>query len=108
MLIPNRDPQDVVGLYAGEDRGEKALNIHKDIACFYSPVFKAAFNSQFIEGEEQKYRLEDASPRAVRLLIHVSLPPGESGSSKQRILNIGSGFIIKSLISERLKAARRA
>ncbi|KAE9381284.1 hypothetical protein N431DRAFT_392327 [Stipitochalara longipes BDJ] len=64
------NPQDVVGLYAGVDHGEKPLNIHKDVACFYSPVFKAAFNSQFIEGEEQKYRLEDASPRTVRLLIH--------------------------------------
>ncbi|PMD39677.1 hypothetical protein L207DRAFT_583537 [Hyaloscypha variabilis F] len=69
------DPQDVVGLYAGEDRGEKPLNIHKDVACFYSPVFKAAFNSQFIEGEEQKCRLEDTNPRTVRLLIHGSPSP---------------------------------
>jgi hypothetical protein len=81
LIARNRDPQDVVGLYAGEGRGEKPLNIHKDVACFYSPVFKAAFNSQFIEGEEQKYRLEDTNPRTVRLLIHVSPSPAISRSS---------------------------
>ena len=29
-----RDPQDVVGLYAGVDHGEKPLNVLKDVACF--------------------------------------------------------------------------
>lgn len=72
MLIDIRDPQDIVGLFAGADEGEKPMNIHKDVACWYSPVFKAAFNSQFLEGENQTYHLEDANRRTVRLLIHVN------------------------------------
>jgi hypothetical protein len=72
MLIDVRDPQDIVGLFAGEDKGEKPLNIHKDVACWYSQVFKAAFNSRFKEGETQQYTLSDAARRTVRLLIHVS------------------------------------
>jgi hypothetical protein len=44
-LTCNRDPEDVVKLYAGEDETQKPLSLHKQIACYYSPVFKAAFNS---------------------------------------------------------------
>ena len=71
-LTCDRDPEDVVKLYAGEDETQKPLNLHKQIACYYSPVFKAAFNSQFKEGETQTYKLSDTGQRAVRLLIHVS------------------------------------
>jgi hypothetical protein len=71
-LTCDRDPENVVKLFAGEDETQKPLNLHKQVACYYSPVFKAAFNSQFKEGETQTYKLEDAGQRAVRLLIHVS------------------------------------
>jgi hypothetical protein len=68
----DRDPENIVKLYAGEDETEKPLSLHKQVACYYSPVFKAAFNSRFKEGETQTYKLEEATQRAVRLLIHVS------------------------------------
>jgi hypothetical protein len=71
-LTSNRDLEDVVKLYASEDETEKPLSLHKQVACYYSPVFKAAFNSKFKEGVTQTYKLEDATQRAVRLLIHVS------------------------------------
>lgn len=41
--------------------------IHKEIAVL-SPVFAAAFNGPFIEGQSQTYELEDASAETVRLL----------------------------------------
>ncbi|KAF8848134.1 hypothetical protein BDZ45DRAFT_539644, partial [Acephala macrosclerotiorum] len=61
---------DIVTLFAAEDESAKPLKIHKDVACHYSPVFKAAFNSKFTEGETQTYKLEDVGQRTVRLLIH--------------------------------------
>jgi len=39
------------------------------VACSHSPVLNAAFNSDFLEGQTQIYRLEDTTPRAVRLLV---------------------------------------
>jgi hypothetical protein len=50
-LTHSRDPEDIVKLYAGEDETEKPLSVHKQVACYYSPVFKAAFNGRFEEGE---------------------------------------------------------
>jgi len=44
--------------------------VHKEFACFYSPVLKAAFESEFIEGQTQTYRLDDTTKPAVRLLNH--------------------------------------
>lgn len=70
-----RDPEDIVTLFAAKDESGKPLKVHKDVACHYSPVFKAAFNSKFTEGETQTYKLEDVGQRTVRLLIHVSSLP---------------------------------
>ncbi|TVY15074.1 hypothetical protein LARI1_G006127 [Lachnellula arida] len=64
--------QDTVTIRAGDAATGRDLIAHRDLACYYSPVFKAAFNSRFIEGETQKYTLEDVSPAVARLLIHVS------------------------------------
>ncbi|TVY73309.1 hypothetical protein LSUE1_G005522 [Lachnellula suecica] len=66
-----RDPKDVVTIQAGNDEtGKEVLIVHKAIACYYSAVFKAAFNSVFVEVATQVYTLEDVSPGLVRLLIH--------------------------------------
>lgn len=43
--------------------------VHKEFACYYSPVFDAAFNSNFIEGQSQIYILDDTTEGAFRLLI---------------------------------------
>jgi hypothetical protein len=37
--------------------------------CHHSPVLAAAFNSNFMEGETQTYRLEDINPSVFRLLV---------------------------------------
>lgn len=57
----------MVTLYAGEGDDHK-FTVHKDFVCHYSPVLKAAFESDFIEGQTQSYRLKDTSERTVKLL----------------------------------------
>ncbi|RDW64197.1 hypothetical protein BP5796_10699 [Coleophoma crateriformis] len=46
------------------------FQVHKDFLCYYSPVFRSAFGSPFIEGLKQTYKLEDTTEDAVFLLIH--------------------------------------
>jgi len=58
-----------VTLYAGNEGTAKPFKVHTDFACHYSPVFKAAFNSDFIEGQSQEYRLDVDEEEVVRLLV---------------------------------------
>jgi hypothetical protein len=58
-----------VTLYAGNEENAKPFKLHTDFACHYSPVFKAAFNSGFIEGQYQEYRLDVDEEEVVRLLV---------------------------------------
>lgn len=59
----------MVILQVGE--GDKATKfmMHNEFACYYSSVFKAAFNSKFMEGQTQIYHLLDAYEKIVCLLI---------------------------------------
>jgi hypothetical protein len=41
----------------------------KEVACYYSPVFDAAFNSNFIEGQTQTCSLKDTSEGVFSLLL---------------------------------------
>lgn len=68
LMWSTRNTSQIVTLYAG-DNPEK-FAVHKDIACHYCPVFKAAFNSDFTEGQIRKYRLEDTTKDAIRQLIN--------------------------------------
>jgi hypothetical protein len=47
---------------------EKNIPVHKVAACSCSPVFDAAFNGKFIEGETQTYILEDTTLEVFTLL----------------------------------------
>lgn len=44
--------------------------VHKDFACHYSPVLKAALNSDFIEGQTQTYTLKEPKETTGRLFVH--------------------------------------
>ena len=44
--------------------------IQQNFACHYSPVFKAAFDSAFVEGQTQIYRLNDVNRRVFPHLIN--------------------------------------
>jgi hypothetical protein len=67
FLTISRDPDAFVNFLIGPD--EKKFIVHKEFACHYSPVLNAAFNSQFIEGQTQTYRLEDTMEGTFRLFV---------------------------------------
>jgi hypothetical protein len=67
FLTISRDPDAFVTFLIGPD--EKKFIVHKEFACHYSPVLNAAFNSQFIEGQTQTYRLEDTTEGTFRLFL---------------------------------------
>ncbi|KAN0103412.1 hypothetical protein V8E51_011725 [Hyaloscypha variabilis] len=62
-------PVELVTFIVSKDGVEETFPVHKEHACYYSPVLKAAFNSDFIEGQTQTYRLEDTNPKIFSLLI---------------------------------------
>ncbi|TVY34856.1 hypothetical protein LSUB1_G005412 [Lachnellula subtilissima] len=81
---------------------------HRELACYYSPVFKAAFNSRFVGGETQTYGLDDVRPAVARLLIHVSGICGDGGGEGGVGLMKNSGFITRSWISISIERRRHA
>ena len=58
----------MVTLQAGQFRHSPKVIVHREFACHYSPVLKAAFDSDFKEGQTQIYNLIDASDQSVTLL----------------------------------------
>ena len=58
----------MVKLVVGPDKEE--FVVHKEFACYHSPVLKAAFNSTFIEGQTQTYTLEEVIAPVARLLVN--------------------------------------
>ncbi|KAG4433068.1 hypothetical protein IFR05_011462 [Cadophora sp. M221] len=65
----SRDPKSLVTFIVGPEGSTKEFLVHKEVACHHSDVLKAAFNSGFIEGSTQTYRLEDVSEGAFNFLI---------------------------------------
>ncbi len=66
--MKNRNPAQLVTLYFGDSH--QKFVVHKDFVCHYSPVLKAAFNSDFLEGQTQTYRFEETTEGALRLFVH--------------------------------------
>lgn len=52
----------------GAEEDQKTYLIHKEYACKASSVFNAAFNSPFIEGRTQTYKLEDTSSNTFKFI----------------------------------------
>lgn len=69
LTIEPREPTTFVTIVVGTLPNVEEFMVHKEVACFHSPVLDAAFNSRFIEGQTYRYILEDTTPRAVRLLV---------------------------------------
>jgi hypothetical protein len=63
------EPDVMVTFLIGPEPSPKKFIVHKEIACRHSGVFDAAFNSEFIEGQTQTYRLEDTSEEVFRMLV---------------------------------------
>ncbi|KAK0100224.1 hypothetical protein ONS95_008189 [Cadophora gregata] len=66
---PFSDPKSLVTFLVGPGPDPTEFIAHKEFVCRHSKVLEAAFNSGFIEGQSQTYRLEDTSPAAFRLLM---------------------------------------
>ncbi|PMD14862.1 hypothetical protein NA56DRAFT_365262 [Hyaloscypha hepaticicola] len=62
-------PTEMVTFFIGKEGSDEKFPVHKEFACHHSPVLSAAFNSNFMEGETQTYRLEDINPSTFRLLV---------------------------------------
>ncbi|KUJ22798.1 uncharacterized protein LY89DRAFT_763280 [Mollisia scopiformis] len=63
------NPTKLVKLVAKDGDLEEDFIVHKYFACHYSPVLRAAFNSDFLEGQTQTYTIIDATPHAVKILV---------------------------------------
>jgi BTB/POZ domain len=61
--------EELVTFHIGKDPSMETFKIHKEVACLYSPVLKAALNSQFIEGQTQTYTIDDTTKEVFQLLI---------------------------------------
>ncbi|KAG9526777.1 hypothetical protein KCV07_g270, partial [Aureobasidium melanogenum] len=62
VSTPDKQPstkhfQSLVTLIVGKEK--KAYTLHKDLLCFYSDYFRAAFNGSFKEAAERKLELPD-------------------------------------------------
>ena len=49
----------MVKFIVDKEEVKQTFMVHKELAAFHSPFFKAAFESQMIEGQTQTMRLED-------------------------------------------------
>ncbi|KAE8451848.1 hypothetical protein EG329_002689 [Mollisiaceae sp. DMI_Dod_QoI] len=64
------NPTDMVTLLIGnEEEPMEPFMVHREFACYYSPVLRAAFEGDSMEGKAQSYRLDDISAGACRLLV---------------------------------------
>jgi len=69
VLIWLSDAGAVVTFLVGPGDAPKKFIVQKEFACYYSPVLRAAFNSEFIEGQTQTYRLEETTEGTFRFLM---------------------------------------
>ncbi|TVY34189.1 hypothetical protein LSUB1_G007684 [Lachnellula subtilissima] len=72
LLISRAQADTVVTFLIGPENEHvkpKTFIVHKEIACYHSLVLNAAFNSGFIEGQMQTYKLDDVSEGVFKLLV---------------------------------------
>ena len=64
------DPDTLVTFLIGPGDNLKKFVVHKEVACYHSGVFDAAFNNPaFTEGQTQTYKMDDTTNGAFRLLV---------------------------------------
>ncbi|KAG4443032.1 hypothetical protein IFR05_001486 [Cadophora sp. M221] len=61
------DAKSIVTFLVGPGPQRTEFVIHKEVVCHHSEVLAAVFNSNFAEGQTQKYRLNDTTERAFKL-----------------------------------------
>ncbi|TVY24086.1 hypothetical protein LHYA1_G006974 [Lachnellula hyalina] len=63
-----RNPTELITVEFGPEKIR--FVVHKEFACYHSPVLKAALNSNFIEGQTQTYTLRDPRETTGRVFVH--------------------------------------
>jgi BTB/POZ domain len=72
MLIHSLDskPAQFVTVIVSKAPTEQKFVVHKELICFHSPFFNAAFNGKFIKGQTQEMRMDDVDEEAFGQLVH--------------------------------------
>ncbi|TVY34855.1 hypothetical protein LSUB1_G005411 [Lachnellula subtilissima] len=68
ILTCNINPTELITLAFGPEKIK--FVVHKEFACYHSPVLKAALNSNFIEGQTQTYTLKEPRETTGRVFVH--------------------------------------
>jgi hypothetical protein len=63
------DSNSLVTFIVGKEGETVKFTAHKEVVYYHSTVLEAAFNSNFIEGQTQTYRLEDTSEDVFKLFM---------------------------------------
>ncbi|KUJ22814.1 uncharacterized protein LY89DRAFT_728927 [Mollisia scopiformis] len=63
------NPTTLVTFIVGAEPNTEKFMVHKEVACFGSPVLDAALDRTSIEGDVLKYTMDSTTPRAFRLLV---------------------------------------
>ncbi|KAL2072723.1 hypothetical protein VTL71DRAFT_12066 [Oculimacula yallundae] len=63
------EPATFVTFLVGPEDYITKFVVHKEFACYHSSVLRAAFASNFVEGQTQTYRIIDTSPDAFQLFV---------------------------------------
>ncbi|KAH9222241.1 hypothetical protein DL95DRAFT_402216 [Leptodontidium sp. 2 PMI_412] len=66
----SKPSQEMVTFITGPDDNKQTFSVHKSLACAASPFFKAAFESNMLEGTTQTMRLDDVEAEVFRVLVH--------------------------------------
>jgi len=66
---PSFSDQALVSIDVGKGKKKKTFSVHKSFICHHSPFFRAAFNSDFVEGSTQTMKLDDAESSIFALFL---------------------------------------
>jgi hypothetical protein len=68
LMVPS-EVAEFVTFIIGPATASKIFLVHKEFVYHHSPVLKTAFESSFIEGETQIYKLDDVTPATFTLFV---------------------------------------
>jgi hypothetical protein len=68
--FPHSKPAQFVTVIVSKAPTEQKFVVHKELICFHSPFFNAAFNGKFIEGQTQEMRMDDVDEETFGQLVH--------------------------------------
>ncbi|CZR64432.1 uncharacterized protein PAC_14330 [Phialocephala subalpina] len=88
----------IVRFTAGRMGMQQTFFARKAIACNCSPVFKAAFNEGFLEGQTQHYYIDDTDPQVFQILVQWMYYRGAtskvSGTSNEKLFILSQLWVL--------------